>query len=40
MALIKGRTDDMLIIRGVNLYPTEIELVLGDIGLSCRLTTG
>lgn len=32
MALIKGRTDDMLIIRGVNLYPTEIELVLGDIG--------
>ncbi len=31
MALIKGRTDDMLIIRGVNLYPTEIELVLGDI---------
>jgi phenylacetate-CoA ligase len=31
MALIKGRTDDMLIIRGVNLYPTEIELVLGGI---------
>lgn len=31
MALIKGRTDDMLIIRGVNLYPTEIELVLGPI---------
>jgi phenylacetate-CoA ligase len=31
MALIKGRTDDMLIIRGVNLYPTEVELVLGDI---------
>jgi phenylacetate-CoA ligase len=31
MALVKGRTDDMLIIRGVNLYPTEIELVLGDI---------
>jgi phenylacetate-CoA ligase len=31
MALIKGRTDDMLIIRGVNVYPTEIELVLGDI---------
>ncbi len=29
MALIKGRTDDMLIIRGVNLYPTEVELVLG-----------
>ncbi len=31
MALIKGRTDDMLIIRGVNLYPTEVELVLGAI---------
>ena len=31
MALIKGRTDDMLIIRGVNLYPTEVELVLGDL---------
>lgn len=31
MALIKGRTDDMLIIRGVNLYPTEVELVLGEI---------
>lgn len=31
MALIKGRTDDMLIIRGVNLYPMEVELVLGDI---------
>lgn len=31
MALIKGRTDDMLIIRGVNLYPTEVELVLGNV---------
>ncbi|MGH2734325.1 MAG: phenylacetate--CoA ligase family protein, partial [Actinomycetota bacterium] len=29
MGLIKGRTDDMLIIRGVNLYPTEVELALG-----------
>jgi phenylacetate-CoA ligase len=29
MALIKGRTDDMLIIRGVNLYPMEVERVLG-----------
>jgi phenylacetate-CoA ligase len=28
MALIKGRTDDMLIIRGVNVYPTQIENVL------------
>ena len=32
MALIKGRTDDMLIIRGVNLYPNEVALVLGRIG--------
>lgn len=31
MGLIKGRTDDMLFIRGVNLYPTEVELVLGSI---------
>lgn len=31
MGLIKGRTDDMLIVRGVNLYPTEVELVLGTI---------
>jgi phenylacetate-CoA ligase len=28
MSLVKGRTDDMLIIRGVNLYPTEVALVL------------
>jgi phenylacetate-CoA ligase len=28
MSPIKGRTDDMLIIRGVNLYPTEVALVL------------
>jgi phenylacetate-CoA ligase len=28
MGLIKGRTDDMLIVRGVNLYPTQIEAVL------------
>ena len=28
MALIKGRTDDMLIIRGVNVYPTQIETVV------------
>jgi phenylacetate-CoA ligase len=31
MARIKGRYDDMLIIRGVNLYPSEVERVLlGD----------
>jgi phenylacetate-CoA ligase len=28
MSLIKGRTDDMLIIRGVNVYPTQVESVL------------
>lgn len=28
MSAIKGRTDDMLIIRGVNLYPTQIESIL------------
>lgn len=28
MAPIRGRTDDMLIIRGVNLYPSEVERVL------------
>jgi len=29
MSQIKGRSDSMLIIRGVNLYPTQIEEVLG-----------
>lgn len=28
MAQIRGRSDDMLIIRGVNVYPTQIEAVL------------
>jgi phenylacetate-CoA ligase len=28
MARIKGRTDDMLVIRGVNVYPSQIEAVL------------
>ena len=31
MALIKGRTDDMLIIRGVNVYPSQVESVLGRV---------
>lgn len=31
MRLIKGRTDDMFIIRGVNVYPSQIEAVLGRI---------
>ncbi len=30
MGAIRGRTDDMLIIRGVNLYPTQIEEALRD----------
>jgi phenylacetate-CoA ligase len=28
MSKVKGRTDDMLVIRGVNVFPTEIEAVL------------
>ena len=28
MALIAGRTDDMLVVRGVNVYPTQVEAVL------------
>jgi phenylacetate-CoA ligase len=28
MSLIKGRTDDMLIIRGVNIYPSQVEALL------------
>jgi phenylacetate-CoA ligase len=31
MGPIRGRSDDMLIIRGVNLYPTQIEAALKDI---------
>ncbi len=30
MERIKGRSDDMLIIRGVNLFPSQIEAVLGN----------
>ena len=35
MSRVKGRYDDMLIIRGVNLYPSEVErilLAMGDLG--------
>jgi phenylacetate-CoA ligase len=35
MGAVRGRLDDMLIIRGVNLYPSEVERVLlsqGDLG--------
>lgn len=31
MSAIRGRADDMLIIRGVNVFPTQIEEVLGEI---------
>ena len=32
MSKIVGRTDDMLIIRGVNVFPSQIESILIDIG--------
>jgi phenylacetate-CoA ligase len=31
MARVKGRTDDMLIIKGVNVFPSQIESVLFEI---------
>jgi len=31
MGLIKGRADDMLIIRGVNVYPTQVEAALLEV---------
>ena len=31
MSMIRGRSDDMLVIRGVNVYPTQIEAVLADV---------
>lgn len=31
MSSIKGRADDMLIIRGVNLFPTQVEALIHDI---------
>lgn len=34
MGKVTGRSDDMLIIRGVNVYPSQIESVLLDVGLS------
>jgi len=32
MARVRGRYDDMLIIRGVNLYPSEVERILLEVG--------
>ena len=31
MSAIRGRTDDMLVIRGVNVFPTQVEDVLGRV---------
>ena len=31
IGMIRGRADDMLIVRGVNVYPTQIEAVLQDV---------
>jgi len=31
IGMIRGRTDDMLIVRGVNVYPTQIEAALQDL---------
>lgn len=36
MSRLMGRTDDMLIIRGVNVFPSQIETVLIDFGLSAN----
>ncbi|MEY4905641.1 MAG: hypothetical protein RLZZ292_3456 [Bacteroidota bacterium] len=37
MGAIRGRSDDMLIIRGVNLFHTQVEIILNDIaGLSAN----
>ena len=32
MGRVRGRRDDMLIIRGVNLYPSEVERILLSLG--------
>ena len=36
MSRLMGRSDDMLIIRGVNVFPSQIETVLIDYGLSAN----
>ena len=38
MEKIKGRSDDMLIIRGVNVFPSQIESVLVGQPVSVRIT--
>ena len=36
---ITGRTDDMMILRGVNLFPTQIEELILRIAATCRRTS-
>jgi len=36
MSRLMGRSDDMLIIRGVNVFPSQIETVLIESGLSAN----
>jgi phenylacetate-CoA ligase len=36
MSRLMGRSDDMLIIKGVNVFPSQIETVLIDYGLSAN----
>ncbi len=36
MTKILGRSDDMLIIRGVNVFPSQVETVLMQLGMSCN----
>jgi phenylacetate-CoA ligase len=31
MSMIRGRSDDMIVVRGVNVYPTQLEAVLQDV---------
>ncbi|MDK2871289.1 MAG: phenylacetate-CoA ligase [bacterium] len=43
MERVKGRTDDMLIIRGVNVFPQQIESILGtfrELSLNYQLVVG
>ena len=39
MKKIRGRSDDMLIIKGVNVFPSQIEAVLSEVAGTCLLYT-
>ena len=39
MCKVLGRTDDMLIIRGVNVYPSQVEKALLEVEGSSRTTS-